>query len=320
MGLIRNKNAAVLLRDAVVLDLGDIASQADEIRRCARMDAKRITDEARAAADLLSKSRKEEGYESGYQEGFEAGFAQGVEDGNQRACDEMKQAIDSSQQAWHGALDVFIACRENLEQEAKQDVLRLSLELAERIIYRAIAQDPTIIEDQLAETLQLLSERTAVVVHVNPRDLATAEAIMPELIDQLKLGPHVRVVGNGDVSAGGCYVRAGHGDIDARIETQLSRIVETLLPSTGRETIAEDTETAIDNAIDSADASNREPNRVPDSISPTAMPSRSSEPSGGDENTSESESTIVDSFLSDGPDERDDQTGNDPSPDEDQRL
>ena len=243
-----------------------------------------------------------------------------MEDGNQRAFEEMKQAIDSSRQAWRGALDVFIACRENLEQEAKQDVLRLSLELAERIIYRAIAQDPTIIEDQLAETLQLLAERTAVVVHVNPRDLTTAEAIMPELVDQLKLGPHVTVVADGDVSAGGCYVRAGHGDIDARIETQLSRIVETLLPSTGREAIPADTETAIESAVNSADESYPKPNRTSHSISPTAMPPRSTEPSGNDENVSEPDSTIVDSFLSDGSDEEDDHTGNDSIPDEDRRL
>ncbi len=248
MGLIKNQNASALLRDAVVLDLGDIASQADAIRRQAKKDAEHIVSEARRVSDRVLANKQQEGFDRGMQEGYKEGYAHGLKEGEQFAREEKAPMIADSLNAWTDALTVFDACRSNLFLEAKQDVLWLALEVAERVIYRVIEHDPTVIEDQMAETLRLLARRTAVAVHVNPRDLDIAREVMPLLIQQIDHCTDAAVVADADVSPGGCYVRAGNGEIDARIETQIQRIVETLLP------VQDDSDAATDEA-ESSDSS-----------------------------------------------------------------
>jgi len=244
MGLIRNKEAAAMLRDAVVLDLGDIAGQADAIRRKAREDADEILREARSQAEGVLADKQDEGYRAGYEKGHEAEFAAGRDEGRRQAISQMSDSIEQALGAWTDALNLFSACRENLQTEARHDVLCLALEIAERIVYRVVEQDPTVIEDQMAETLQLLAERTAVVIHVHPDDLETARAILPTLIERIENCADAALVPDEAVSRGGCRLRAGQGEIDARIETQIERIVRMLLPD------AEDRASANDSATE----------------------------------------------------------------------
>jgi hypothetical protein len=119
---------------------------------------------------------------------------------------------------------------------AREDVVALATAIAEKVIFRAIAADPTIIEDQLAEALALLVRPTSVVVAIHPDDRAVVEAVLPELCERLPQCEHVRLVEQDELARGGCIVRTQGGQIDASIEQQITRIAATLVPLPGEPT------------------------------------------------------------------------------------
>ena len=66
-------------------------------------------------------------------------------------------------------------------------------------------------------------------MHVNPAEEARLEEYLPELLGHLRQIEEVELVGDETVSPGGCVLRLGSGEIDARMETQLASISEELL-------------------------------------------------------------------------------------------
>ena len=297
MGLVRSDHSAAYLRDAVVLDLGEMAAQGQALRERAKRDADRIVSEAEQKVEQLLAVQREEGYRAGYESGYKDGFGQGVEEGRNHAAAQAASDIETSLQCWNDALVHFLSIREQLQQEAKHDVLRLALDMGKRIVHRLVEQDPTIIESQLEETLHLLVTKTKVIIRVNPNDLETAQMILPSLLGRLEHCDEGTIAADATIHPGGCFVRTESGDIDGQIDTQIRRIVETLLPSGGDET---DNDPVRETDVE---AEGNETKAIEEGAVEGVRFMGASEEAGSDEGSQreggEAESMLVDSFLSD---------------------
>jgi len=290
MSLVRNDQSAAYLRDAVALDLGEIAEEGRTLIAKAKREAERLVSDAQQEVDHLLAVQQEEGFRQGREEGYREGFGQGVEAGRIHAIAQMSSDIETALQSWNEALVHFRSVQERLQQEAKRDVLKLALDMGEKIVYRMTESDPTIIETQLEETIHLLATKTKVKIQVNPNDLETAQMILPSLLEQSEQCDELAVIADGSIHPGGCFVRAETGDIDAQIETQVRRIVETLLPRGDQES--------------GDDSANRD---EIEAASPAGQDRLARGDGGGDTgqlNTGlgsgdSAQSTLVDSFLSD---------------------
>ncbi len=288
MGLIRNQNAAALTRNAVVLDLSDIAGQAEEIRTRAKADAEQIVIDARQLARKLSSSGNDLGYREGLDRGHREGMKIGLAEGRAEAQQAMAESIELGMRAWTLALTDFQGRRERLQQEARQDVLRLALDIGERVVYRVIETDETTIRDQLSATLRLLATRTAVVVQLNPADLEMAQKIMPSLVAEFDHCDDMTLVADDAITRGGCLVRTGTGAIDAQIETQVRRIMDTLLPP-GNNPVHD--ERIAPGAMHAPEPSDADVGKGSSVIGAPSPPTITDEEAG-------SEGSVVDSFLS----------------------
>ena len=230
MALIRSKKAAALVREAVVLDLGDLARQGEAIKQRAIAQADQILSEARDEARRLAQTASHQGHAEGLKKGTAEGHQHGSDQGRKEAFAQQTAALEAMQKQWTEALGAFIESRRGLLIEARLDVLRLALAIAERIVFRTVELDPTVIEDQMTEALSLLARRSAVTIRLHPRDQEHAQAVLPQIVAQMHQCEHAVLVQDEAVTPGGCIVQAGLTTIDATIETQLDRIVATLLP------------------------------------------------------------------------------------------
>lgn len=230
MALIRSSNAGAAVQSAIVLDLGDLRRQAELVRLRAQEEAKAILEEARREAARLTERAADEGFAKGRGDGYDAGYAQGVAKGQADALAERKGELETLQSQWSGALDEFISRRHGLMLEAQADLVQLAIMIAERVIHRAIEFDPTVINHQLAEALGVVAQQTAVVVRVNSADLDQTRTTMPRILSALGDTGDIRIEADDSISPGGLTLRGGDTEVDARIETQLERIVEALLP------------------------------------------------------------------------------------------
>lgn len=245
MALIKHASATTLTRDAVVLDLGDLQRQGEQIVESARRRAEAVIREAQAERDLLIAGAADRGHQEGLARGLAEGTAKGIEEGRATAMQESKPRFDVLQKSWTEALDHFLATREQMLHEAELAVLRLAVVIAEKVTKRAVQLDPSIVVEQVRAVLATIVRPATLVLAVHPEDRPLVEKALPDLVRRFPAVNHAEVADDPSLERGSCVARtrgvgdggesgsnpAVSGEIDASIRTQLDRIVETLLPS-----------------------------------------------------------------------------------------
>ncbi len=231
MALIRSAIAKDQTRSAIVLDLGDIQRQGEALRDEAQREAERIVEEARRERERLISDARDVGLEQGRTEGLERGRAEGIEQGRAEAMEAGRGEIEGLIQSWGDALDAFEFARDSLLVGARADVLRLALAIAERVVKRVVEAAPDVVEEQLEEALKIVLNPTRLVIRVHPEDRAVAGDVAPRLMERLHGAAHCDLVDDDGLPRGSCVVRTERGEVDARIDTQLERLIGALAPA-----------------------------------------------------------------------------------------
>ncbi len=232
MALVRSSEAAVMTRDAIVLDLGDLRRQGQRLLDGARAEAVRIEQEALADRASIIEGADKVGFEQGYARGLEEGRAAGKQEGIAQALQAADADIKRLSAGWTAALDAFVQTRERFLAEGQQDVVRLAALIAAKVCKRQIELDPLIVAVQMAEVLALVLRPTRLQVACHPDDRELLTRAMPTLAARTQHNVDVELVDDAALARGSCVARlaAGGGQIDASIDTQLQRIVDVLLP------------------------------------------------------------------------------------------
>ena len=159
--------------------------------------------------------------------------------GHTEALAQSRAALEQLQKKWNELAAQWEENRAALEREARQGVLELGLALGEKLVQRIIEVDPTVIVDQLGAALEHVLKPLEVTVQIHAEDRPVLEEAMPGVMAQFPHLKGIHLKDEASVGRGGCQLRFGQGAIDARVETQLRRIVELLLPSEDAEQAAE---------------------------------------------------------------------------------
>ncbi len=231
MGMIRNKVAATLGREAVVLNLGDLAAQAEIMRARARAEADQIIAAAKAERERMIADAAEVGRGQGLAEGREQGRQEGAAVGREAALTEARAQLQKLESAWLATLAKFEAERDTMLVEARQDVIRLAALMGELATKRVLKIEPDRVLAQVESVLALLVKPTRLTLVIHPDDAAMLRDALPGLCAKYTAAMHVEIAGDSQLGRGSCIARtAPGGEIDASIKTQLERIVDALLP------------------------------------------------------------------------------------------
>ncbi len=244
MALIKQANAKELTKGAIVLDLGDLRRQGEAIIQQAREQAAAIVREAQAERDRLIAGAAERGHAEGLARGLEQGRAKGREEGHAEAMGAAQERAAALCASWEAALAEFAGRREAMLLEARMDILRLAVLIAEKVTKRVVQIDPEVAAAQVESVLGLIARPTEVVLSINPEDRAVVERVLPGVAARLGAVRGVALRDDPALGRGSCVARmrggegdgagVGGGEIDASISTQLDRIVAALLPGEGR--------------------------------------------------------------------------------------
>ncbi len=230
MPLIKDNNAQRMQHEAVVLDLGDLQAVGERMKAEAKAEAARIIAEAQAEAQRLSDGAAERGHAEGFEQGKAAGFTQGRAEGHAQALAEAQEQLATLQQAWVNAAQQWDADRRQMLLDARQSLLALALDVAGKVVHRVPRVDPSVVVDQVAAAVEHMARPADATIRVHPDDRALVAEALPQLVEQCNKLEHAHLADDETLTPGGCVVTYGNGAIDATLETQLKRIVETLLP------------------------------------------------------------------------------------------
>jgi len=194
-----------------------------EHRRRVEAEADRRLQEAAArAAEMLAEARAEA--EAIRQQAFTEGYAAGERAAREQMSREadallglLRAGVESAQRAYHEALS-----------GARNDVLKLALAIAEKIIRNHVETDPAAIEGLLDDLLPRWEGTPSVTIRCHPADAPVIERYLERLAAGGRPQTDVTVVPSDHIARGGCVVESSYGELDARLETRIARVAEHL--------------------------------------------------------------------------------------------
>jgi flagellar assembly protein FliH len=196
-----------------VVSLEQIREEADEIIDQARAEAQRIIAAAKQEAETIKAKAQTVGEAEGRNSGLE----------NIRR----ELAGDLAEAA--RLLAVAEEDRQIRILSSEPELLALAAGIAEKILHAELKLNPHSQLELVKAALSKVPEANHYTVRMNPADLEglTIELI-PEMQSVFGEPKLIRIEAEPAVARGGCFIETDHGNIDARIRTQMELIMKEL--------------------------------------------------------------------------------------------
>lgn len=182
-----------------------------QVLNAAEQSRKLIVDAESAAADLIAAAEAES--ESIRNKSYQAG--------REKAEAELISEILAVKEIRADAL-----------QNVEEEILKLAVKLSEKIIGRELKADETARTEIVYNALRQVRQQEMLTVRVNAEDLPLLEQTR-EKAEAFGRNRYVDFVADQAVKEGGCIIESASGTVDARLETQLRILENTLLVQVG---------------------------------------------------------------------------------------
>ena len=157
-------------------------------------------------------------------------YEQARRTGSQEGREEAKRELLPSLVAFGHAGQSLIVFEEQLVARYTPQIVRLAIEIAEKIIGRALEADPQIVASVLERAKREVADAKQMRIWLHPADHKVLAETCPELIKiGSETGRTIEVVTADDVSRGGCRLETEMGLVDATLPTQIEEIRRQLL-------------------------------------------------------------------------------------------
>ena len=175
----------------------------DRRRGYRRIDDRNLISRAQQEAIAIKEQASKEGYEKGLVEAH------------------------SSVKTLKHAIEEFFSYKDVVYKKISEDILDISLRVAEKIIKKEVASDKTILDNIVKDALKSLAkDENKIILKVNPTDVEYTKEIVPKLLSSGQFEAKIYVTGDKEVDEGSAIIETSNGIIDANIDTQLELIKE----------------------------------------------------------------------------------------------
>lgn len=182
----------------------------------AQMEAARIVEDARSRADALlaeAQVRAQARREEAERQGYNAGLARAEQATRERVNTAVRLA------------DQLARARQELLRRCEHEVVELGLDIAQKVIGRESTLDGSLVADIARRAIERVCADDTFSLLLNPAD---AEMVREHLSRYLS-DTGWEVVPDYRIAEGGCVITTSHGQVDARVSSQLGEIRNALL-------------------------------------------------------------------------------------------
>jgi flagellar assembly protein FliH len=151
---------------------------------------------------------------------------EGAVEGREKA----KQEALPAAVAFANAGQALIVFEEQMIARYAPEMVRLALEIAEKIVHQTVAAQPEVVASVLQRARQEVNDARHIRIRLNPADYELLAELRPDLLTfGNDKGRAIEVVTDEDLSRGGCRLETEIGVVDAAIPTQIAEIRRQLL-------------------------------------------------------------------------------------------
>lgn len=162
-------------------------------------------------------------------EAYEKGFSQGEKAGMELGEKRFESILKSFAEALEGVKKI----KEEVYQNSEQEMIKLVVTIARKIIHREVSTDRTIILDLIKAALAYVADHEEIKVRFNPSDLELASQYRKDWLAGME---KVRFESDATIPRGDAVVESNCGIIECGIEKHLQEVEEALRTQAGRDT------------------------------------------------------------------------------------
>jgi flagellar biosynthesis/type III secretory pathway protein FliH len=201
---------------AVAFSFADMRGRANDYLEIVRAEAAKIVQQAHQEAEQIRRQADAAGRKAA-----EAAVDRMLEEKIAKRMDTLLPALERTAAQLDDA-------KGELLRQWEAAAIRVATTIAQRIVRRELAHEPTIALDIIAETLRLAAGAGEISVYVNASDYEHLGKQIDRLAGTICHVAPAQIVPDPEITPGGCRVTTKFGSIDQQIETQLRRIEEDL--------------------------------------------------------------------------------------------
>lgn len=146
--------------------------------------------------------------------------ATGKEEGRAESAGHIEEALKTLNEA--------VKERKIIIRDAEQEILRLSIKVAEQIIRSEVSMHRDVCLNIVAEAIARVSDREQIIVRVNRDDAEYLKRYKDRLSGMLDGVKSFSIIEDNNVEPGGCVIETNLGFIDAKIGTKIKSIESAL--------------------------------------------------------------------------------------------
>jgi len=174
--------------------------------------ARRIAEQPSAAdvARILEQAREE---------GYAAGLAEGRKTGEQQVHGEVRELSQRVTTLLHALAEPL----RSVEADVERQLVELVLAVSRQVVHLELALKPEHIVAAVHEAVAALprSDEAPVQIQLHPQDIALLEDLLAQDAGERPLW---QLREDSSVRRGGCRVRRGYAEVDARLQTRLEQV------------------------------------------------------------------------------------------------
>lgn len=163
----------------------------------------------------LAKAREQatrDGHQRGYQEGLQEGLGQA-----RTVAASFDQAISD-----------LVIQREQLLQEARQDIIAMILKVSRKVTFEAVQTDESVVTAIVDSLLAQVGDRSQIRIRVHPDQVTLVRQHLEQFTSEDAMARQFAIEPDPRAHKGGCFIETPSGDLDARLDSQFEIIAQTL--------------------------------------------------------------------------------------------
>jgi flagellar assembly protein FliH len=206
-------------------EAAELRAQAARLLKEAQAKAESMVAEAQVRSAAEASKAKAEAAKEGLAQGTASGFETGQKQGSEEGLARYREGIARFQ----ALLDSAKAEKEAYFTDREALLVELAVRIAAKVIHREVATGPEHIQNLLRQAIRKLSDKSILLVYLNPQDLERVTQARADGLLKLSGVKQVEFLADDKMVAGGLRVASGHQTLDAALDSQLAEICRGLL-------------------------------------------------------------------------------------------
>ncbi|HEX4343117.1 MAG TPA: FliH/SctL family protein [Verrucomicrobiae bacterium] len=154
-------------------------------------------------------------------------YERGCRDGERKLSEQLLQQRNDMVELQNGVLAALRNVLPQLIQESETALMNLALESARKLV-ADMPINAKLVESVVREALQQVEDTAGITIQLHAADFALLRKHNSKILTGLPETGPLKFVGSAEVTRGGCLVQTRFGLVDARRETKLEQLQQTL--------------------------------------------------------------------------------------------